>query len=78
MLIKRTFKAYDMRGRLVLSTWTKTPSTFVIERVAFQARLDRCELSRVDVFSSDPCEPNQTMRPRSAPKLTVHTRGEAR
>jgi hypothetical protein len=76
MLIKHTFKAYDQHGRFVLSTWTKIESAYAVECAAFQARLDRGELSRVDVFSTDPYESNRTMRPRRA-HLTVHDGGRA-
>jgi hypothetical protein len=76
MLTKHTFKAYDHRGKLVLSTWTKAPCSYAVECAAFQTRLDRGELSRVDVFSNDPHEENRTMRGRRA-KLTVVTRAEA-
>ena len=76
MLTKHTFRAYDARGRLVTTTWTKAPSTYAVERVAFQARLDRGELHRVEVTSNDPKEPDQTMRARRA-HLTVVQRGES-
>lgn len=68
-MTKHTFKAYDARGRLILSTWTRVPAAYALERAAFQARINRAELSHVDIWSSDPHEPMQRLRPR--PKLMV-------
>lgn len=70
-MTKHTFKAYDVRGRLVLSTWTRVPAAYAAECAAFQSRLNRLELARVDIWSSDPREPMRRLLPRSKPQLSV-------
>lgn len=70
-MTKHTFKAYDARNRLVLSTWTRVPAAYTAECAAFQARLNRAELARVDIWSSDPHEPMRSLLPRSRPQLAV-------
>lgn len=70
-MTKHTFKAYDARGHLILSTWTRVPAAYEAERAAFQARLDRFELARVDIWSSDPHEPMRRLHPRARPHLAV-------
>ena len=71
-MAKRTYKAYRGREGLVLSTWTSAPISHEIEQAAYQARLDRGELSYVDVSSDDPHEPNFRMTPRATPAVTVN------
>jgi hypothetical protein len=70
-MTKHTFRAYDIRGRFVVSTWTRAPSTYAYQCAAFQSQLNRGELSRVDVWSSDPHEPARSLLPRSRPHLSV-------
>jgi len=70
-MTKHTFKAYDARGRLVLSTWTRAPGAYTAECAAFQSRLNRFELARVDISSSDPHEPMRSLLPRPKPHLSV-------
>lgn len=50
----KTFKAYDVRGNLMLSTWTNSPGTFLVEKAAYQARLNRGELASVEITSDEP------------------------
>lgn len=70
-MTKHTFKAYDRHGILVVSTWTRAPAAYAMECAAFQARLNRGELERVDVWSTDPHEPMRRLRARERPKLTI-------
>ena len=70
-MTKHTFKAYDARGCLILSTWTRVPAAYEAERAVFQARLDRFELAYVDISSSDPHEPMQRLTARQRPQLAV-------
>lgn len=76
-MTKHTFKAYDRHGFLVDSTWTRVPSAYQAECSAFQARLNRGELARVDILSSDPHEPMRRLRPKERPKLTLIAGGAA-
>lgn len=71
VMAKHTFKAYDRHGYLVASTWTRVPAAYAAECAAFQARLNRGELTRVDIWSSDPHEPMRRLRPRERPQLSV-------
>jgi hypothetical protein len=59
----KTYKAYNARGELVLSTWAIGRGSQFAEEAAYQARLDRGELGWVDASSDDPREPNIKMRP---------------
>jgi hypothetical protein len=43
------FAAFNARGELQLSTWTSAPATFMTERDAYQARLDRGDFAYVTV-----------------------------
>lgn len=70
-MTKHTFKAYDARGRLILSTWTRVPAAYEAECAAFQARLNRNELLHVDIWSSDPHEPMRRLHPHVRPHLAV-------
>lgn len=70
-MTKHTFRAFDLVGRLVLSTWTRVPAAYTAECAAFQARLNRNELSRVDIWSSDPHEPMRSLLPRPRAHLSV-------
>jgi hypothetical protein len=70
-MTKHTFRAYDLHGRLVLSTWTRVPAAYEAECAAFQARLNRAELARVDIWSSDPHEPMRRLEPRARPQLSL-------
>lgn len=70
-MTKHTFKAYDKHGFLVASTWTRVPAAYAAECAAFQARLNRGELMRVDIWSSDPQEPMRRLRPRERPQLSI-------
>lgn len=70
-MTKHTFKAYDRHGFLVASTWTRAPGAYAAECATFQARLNRGELMRVDIWSSDPREPMRRLRPRERPQLSV-------
>jgi hypothetical protein len=70
-MTKHTFKAFDRHGYLVASTWTRVPAAYAAECAAFQARLNRGELSRVDVWSSDPHEPMRRLHPRERPHLSI-------
>jgi hypothetical protein len=70
-MTKHTFKAYDRHGFLVASTWTRAPSAYALECQAFQNRLNRGDLARVDIWSSDPHESMRRLRPRERPQLSV-------
>jgi hypothetical protein len=63
-MTKHEFKAYGPKGDLKDYTWTSSPGTYAAECAAYQARLDRCELFWVDVWSSDPHEEYRRMRPQ--------------
>lgn len=57
-----TFKAYDKEGRHVLTTWVwKGSMADQMERDAFQVRLNRGELSYVDVIDPSPGPKTTTM-----------------
>jgi hypothetical protein len=70
-MTKHSFKAYDAGNRLVLSTWTRVPAAYAAECAAFQARLNRHELARVDIWSSDPHEPLRSLVPKTQPRLAL-------
>lgn len=56
------FMAYDKRRALVLETWTVKGSVAeTVERAAFQTRLNRGELSYVDVIDPSPGPKTTTM-----------------
>lgn len=57
------FKAYGPQGELSYAVWTNSPGTETAEGEAFQARLDRRELSAVDVAYGDPLRRNETFLP---------------
>lgn len=63
-MYKAWFKAYDARGELAGVTWTSSRVTEDVERSAYQARLDRGELSAVDVAYEDPHRRNETLLPQ--------------
>lgn len=70
-MTKHTFRAYDHSGRFVHSTWTRVPAAYTAECAAYQARLNRAEIARVDIWSSDPHEPMRSLLPRQRPRLSV-------
>lgn len=70
-MTKHTFKAYDAKGFLIESTWTRVPAAYEAECAAYQARLNRGELGRVDIWSSSWHEPMRRLTPRERPHLTV-------
>lgn len=55
------FKAYKGPRELVLHCWTAADVAFEAEKAAFQSRLNRFELSRVEVIPAN--GPAFTMRP---------------
>jgi hypothetical protein len=57
------FKAYRSDGSLAISTWTSSPGAEAVERSAYQARLNRGDLARVDVSHDEPGRPSEVMRP---------------
>lgn len=70
-MTKHTFKAYDRNGFLIESTWTRVPAAYEAECSAYQARLNRGELGRVDIWSSSPHEAMRRLSPRERPVLSV-------
>lgn len=52
---KRThFRAYDVRGDLVLATWTSSAVTYTAERAVYQQRLDRGDFADVVIITPVP------------------------
>lgn len=56
-----TFNAYDTQGFLKDSTWANSAATIIAEKAAYQMRLNRGELSFVEVLYID--EKPQMMYP---------------
>lgn len=60
------FKAYKLPNVPVLEVWTDGPAATEIERQAFQARLNRGDLSEVDVWTDEPFSKPATMYRRGS------------
>ena len=60
---KHTFKAYNSRGQLVLSTFTYAPVTYQVEKDVYQKRLNRGDFAHVTIASSDPMEIDEKLIP---------------
>jgi hypothetical protein len=71
---KHNFLLYGLDGRLVLHVWTSAPVTYSVECSACQARLDRGELSRVEVSREAMSGPFDRKDEDSAPKFTMYAR----
>lgn len=57
------FRAYDVRGNLVLATWTSSPVTYAAERAVYQQRLDRGDFADVVIVRRVPLS-EEKMVPR--------------
>jgi hypothetical protein len=55
------FKAFDRHGKEVLVVKTTTPATTEAEKQAFQSRLDKGELSYVEVWTDKPFSETERM-----------------
>jgi hypothetical protein len=58
----RTYRAYDHKGELVLSTWAASGGAQFAEEAVYQRRLNRGDFGCVYVTSDDPQEKPFTMR----------------
>lgn len=71
------FIAYGKDGRtVVLSVWTSAPMTYAAECGAFQARLDRGELSHVVVTRRAMSGPHDRGDEDTAPRFTMYARSK--
>lgn len=73
---KHNFLIYGRDGQLELHVWTSAPITYCAECEACQARLDRGELSHVEVSRTAMSGPFDRKDEDSAPRFTMYARAK--